>query len=326
MRRALWLDGSAAIGGMLSRVQLAVDVAISGDGHTLAVVGPGNWAGSNAQLLVMGLAAVAAPLDSRAPCVDQASSIIALPDQAVAVTFVRDDMLAVQTREPAGISFVSGSGLLWGRLDFGQPSRFDTGHAMFHFSAGAGLSCASCHAEAGDDGHVWEFEGIGPRRTQALRGGILGSEPFHWDGDMRSFDQLVHEVFAGRMNGFATSKDQSDALANWIDRQPALQVTAADSAAVERGQALFASEAVGCASCHSGPLLSNNQSFDVGTGVTVQVPSLHNVSFRTPLMHDGCAPTLAARFESCGGGDQHGHTSQLSQAEIGDLIAYVETL
>jgi hypothetical protein len=43
-------------------------------------------------------------------------------------------------------------------------------------------------------------------------------------------------------------------------------------------------------------------------------------------MHDGCAATLRDRFGACGGGDNHGHTSQLTPAELDDLIAYLESL
>ena len=73
--------------------------------------------------------------------------------------------------------------------------------------------------------------------------------------------------------------------------------------------------------------LTNNAYADVGTGARLQVPSLHGVSFRTPLMHNGCATTLADRFKpDCGGGDQHGHTSQLSASQISDLTEYLTTL
>jgi len=45
-------------------------------------------------------------------------------------------------------------------------------------------------------------------------------------------------------------------------------------------------------------------------------------------MHDGCAPTLADRFGSgsCGGGDQHGVTSNLTRAQLADLTAYLTSL
>jgi hypothetical protein len=220
------------------------------------------------------------------------------------------------------------TGTVHSHLDLNQPTRFDTGHALFHMRAGASLACASCHAEGGDDSHVWTFHGIGARRTQQLRGGILGTEPFHWNGDMRDFSMLVSEVLVGRMQGATPTVDQSDALASWIDRQPALKLTAADPAAAARGKVLFESAAVGCNSCHAGAHLTNNQSVDVGTGVTVQVPSLHDVALRSPLMHDGCAKTVRDRFTltGCGGGEKHGHISQLTPTQIDDLVAYVNVL
>ena len=45
------------------------------------------------------------------------------------------------------------------------------------------------------------------------------------------------------------------------------------------------------------------------------------------FMHNGCAATLADRFTpECGGGDNHGHTSQLNPAQQADLISYLEVL
>ena len=65
----------------------------------------------------------------------------------------------------------------------------------------------------------------------------------------------------------------------------------------------------------------------VGTGGPIKVPSLVGVGARAPYLHTGCAPTLRDRFTgSCDGGDSHGHTSQLSETELADLIAYLESL
>jgi mono/diheme cytochrome c family protein len=188
------------------------------------------------------------------------------------------------------------------------------------------MACASCHPEAGDDGQAWTFDGIGTRRTQSLRGGILGTEPLHWNGDMADFDMLMNEVFHERMQGPEVTVSQAAAVASWLDAQPRFEVTPKDSDAVERGKALFESEAVGCASCHSGPLFTDNLSADVGTGAMLQVPALRGVSFRLPLMHDGCVRTLRDRFGPCAGGDAHGRTSQLSERELDDLSAYLEIL
>jgi cytochrome c peroxidase len=63
----------------------------------------------------------------------------------------------------------------------------------------------------------------------------------------------------------------------------------------------------------------------VGTGGAFQVPPLVGVGWRTPLMHDGCATTLADRFGACSTA-QHGHIASLSATDITNLTAYLETL
>jgi len=56
-----------------------------------------------------------------------------------------------------------------------------------------------------------------------------------------------------------------------------------------------------------------------------QVPPLVGVGWRTPLMHNGCAATLADRFGVCSTAG-HGTTAQLSSANLSDLTAYLESL
>jgi CxxC motif-containing protein (DUF1111 family) len=85
-------------------------------------------------------------------------------------------------------------------------------------------------------------------------------------------------------------------------------------------------ESSGCASCHNGDLLTNNQLVNVGTGGKFKVPSLQGVGARAPFMHDGCANTLMDRFVTCGGGDLHGATSALSQTQLTDLVEYLDSL
>lgn len=145
---------------------------------------------------------------------------------------------------------------------------------------------------------------------------------------MANLNTIVREVFVDRMGGVPQSETRVDALAAWMF---ALQAPppprAANDEAALRGQRLFESEAVGCAGCHNGEKLTNNRTVDVGTGEPMQVPSLVGIAYRAPFIHTGCAATLRDRFNAeCGGGDAHGKTSQLSAAEIDDLVAYLETL
>ena len=44
-------------------------------------------------------------------------------------------------------------------------------------------------------------------------------------------------------------------------------------------------------------------------------------------MHNGCAKTLAGRFDAaCGGGDRHGKTSGMTPDEINDLVSYLQSI
>ena len=203
---------------------------------------------------------------------------------------------------------------------------FDTGHDLFHKDAGAGLACASCHPEGRDDGHTWLFADLGLRRTQTLGGGLKGTEPFHWEGDMPDFGTLTREVMGERMRGPKLDQAYSGAMLDWLDTVPAPAAAGEDADAVARGRALFEDAVVGCAGCHSGAALTDNRSYDVGTGGILQVPSLRGIASRAPFMHDGCASVLEERFTDCGGGDEHGRTSHLDGDQIADLVSYMNAL
>jgi mono/diheme cytochrome c family protein len=257
---------------------------------------------------------------------------ISVPGQATAVAFTPSGDLLVQSREPALLTRVSTPP--WGEqlpIELGGDSVRDTGHDVFHRDAGAGIACASCHGEGGDDGHTWLFSGIGARRTQAVNIGLEDTAPFHWDGTLRNLGALMEEVFVGRMGGVHQSGERLDALAGWLFAQkPPAPIVASDDPAAARGKALFESADVGCTGCHRGDSLTDNQSYDVGTGERhgerLQVPSLRGVGYRAPFIHTGCAETLRDRFDPSCGGDKHGNTAGLDDGQIDDMIAYLRSL
>jgi mono/diheme cytochrome c family protein len=235
--------------------------------------------------------------------------------------------LWVQSRNPAQLHILAtGQPSTVVNLD-GAEDRASEGHRLFHTPTAGMIACASCHAEAGDDGHVWTFDSVGSRRTQTLRGGILATAPFHWDGDMTDLSKLMQDVFVGRMSGRSVTPSQVEAIGKWLDAQPPLPKAPRDAQAAARGKALFYDAKVACSSCHSGQHFTNNRNSDVGTGKAFQVPSLVDLAWRAPYMHTGCGKTLRDRFDpACGGGDKHGVTSHLSSGQIDDLVAYLETL
>lgn len=205
---------------------------------------------------------------------------------------------------------------------------YDAGRNMFHRETQAGIACASCHPEGRDDGLVWDFQELGPRRTQVLAGDLLKRAPYHWTGDELNLPALMDDVFAVRMGGGTPTTSEHRSLGPWLQRVPApAPIAVADRDAVERGKALFEDASTLCATCHTGELMTTKAVVDVGTGGKFKVPSLVGVGARAPFIHDGCAATLADRFgAACGGGDAHGKTSQLTAAQVSDLVAYLESL
>jgi cytochrome c peroxidase len=99
---------------------------------------------------------------------------------------------------------------------------------------------------------------------------------------------------------------------------------------VERGRALFASNEVGCVSCHSGSRHTDNKKHDVGSragadrSTHFNTPSLAHLSGRGPWFHDGRYKTLRELLVASDG--KMGKTKHLSKGDLGALEAYLRTL
>jgi cytochrome c553 len=305
-------DGTVTVNQKFAGV-MPVDVAISPDGLHLAAVATGN-AFTTSLPTIFEFDGCGTP--QSAPQVS---------GQPTAVAFDPRGNLIVQTREPASLLVYAPNADSGAAITLSSDSRADTGFDIFHTQAGGMIACGSCHPEGGDDGHVWLLDGA-TRRTPSLRGTIAGTAPYHWPGDEQSMDALLTDVYTKRMSGASLDRPQMDAINGWVQNVPAPPSPSwVDSQAAARGKTLFESAAVGCATCHSGPKYTNNQTVDVGTGGKFQVPPLVGVGWRSPLFHDGCATSLGTRFGACST-PTHGSIGSLSAGDLSDLIAYLETL
>lgn len=251
-----------------------------------------------------------------------------VPGQAIAATYDADNQLIVQSREPAALYIMSADRVhVFKEIRLSDVSREDSGHAIFHSNSGGSIACASCHAEGAEDGRTWEFI-EGQRRTPSMRGTLVGTAPYHWDGQMKDVRALVDHVFSTRMSGPRVDDNHVDTLQTWLFKLPAPPKLQRPVDSVDHGRQIF--EARGCKTCHSGTTLTNNNTLDVGNGGSYQVPSLVGVAWRAPYLHNGCAKTLRDRFDGssqCGGDDRvHGNIEGLTKAEVADLATYLESL
>ena len=288
---ALGPDGSVVLNAPFPGV-LPLDVAVSPDGLAVAAVAPGN--AFTAGLDTVFVFSACGARQESTPVFTAAGTSA----QPIAVAFDGPGQLLVQTREPAELRIYEAGGSAVA-VTLSSVSREDTGHDIFHTQAGAMIACASCHPEGRDDGHVWILDNQ-RRRTPSLQGTIAGTAPYHWPGDEANLTVLTNDVYTSRMSGSVLASDQMGALTGWVQKVPAPPAPASSkTSASTRGKALFERADVGCATCHSGPKYTNNKTVDVGTGGSFQVPPLVGVGWRTPLMHDGCAATIADRFDRC---------------------------
>jgi cytochrome c peroxidase len=121
------------------------------------------------------------------------------------------------------------------------------------------------------------------------------------------------------------------------------------SPAAKRGVALFFSDRLRCSECHgsvniSGPTIfagampSDPEAFFHDTGVAqaperFRAPTLRNIAVTAPYMHDGSVATLTdvVAHYAAGGRSARPKSDRvrgftISQSEIGDLVAFLETL
>jgi YVTN family beta-propeller protein len=208
-------------------------------------------------------------------------------------------------------------------------------------SPNVGAACATCHPDGRDDGHVWMFPD-GPRQTPQLAGRMITrTGPFHWSGEFPSLRDFLDVTVRHRMGGGVVDAQMTTQLSAFIDAIPtpdnpykAAELTDAQA----RGAQVFLKAR--CNECHDGEALTNNKQANVGTFVVsgenpdieivrqngLNTPSLLGLARSAPYLHDGSAMTLKERILQTRYTDQHGKTSQLTNAEIDDLVEFLRTL
>jgi len=223
------------------------------------------------------------------------------------------------------------------------------------------IACASCHPGGDHDGRTWKNP-EGPRNTTSMVG-MSRTGPLHWSADRDEAQDFEHTIRSRLMQGgglvpgrtipaelgepMAGRSADLDALAAYCNSlEPTLSPHAAGlgklTPSADRGRVLFESAAVGCATCHAGPMYTDSRldakpfaKHDVGTGTgdpaetlgpSFDTPSLVGLYRSAPYMHDGRAATIEEVLTTANVGDKHGRTSALSKSQLDDLSAFLRSL
>jgi hypothetical protein len=252
-------------------------------------------------------------------------------DRALDVIELGDELTDDQGRPPAPVRRVT----MAPNPARSLPVATALGRMLFHSAGDAriardGRACASCHPDGRDDSLVWSTP-EGPRRSIMLAGRVQGTAPYAWSGSEEDLQVHLSMTF-DRLNGAGGLKSvELTALTAYVESlaPPRVRAVSGD-AQVKRGAELFASADVGCVSCHSGPLATDNRRHDVKSKTDADktgefnTPSLHLVGGTGPYFHDGRYKTLHDLLSATR--DDMGHTSQLSPSDLEAIEAYVRTL
>jgi len=205
------------------------------------------------------------------------------------------------------------------------------GMILFHAAQPAvsqqgALACASCHPDGRADGLSWRIDKQ-ELQTPLLAGRILGTHPYKWDGGDKDLPASLTSTMK-RLGGRGLAKDQTEALAAYLESLPEPARPTRDAQAVARGEKLFDSAELGCRSCHDGAAYTDQDKhkFTSATLPEADTPSLLGVAASAPYYHDGSAATLEALLRDRGRVHGMAEAAKLNDTQVADLVAFLETL
>ncbi|PRQ06335.1 c-type cytochrome [Enhygromyxa salina] len=221
-----------------------------------------------------------------------------------------------------------------------RPEQIERGAELFRrgrdskISADGMMACSNCHPEGRTDGLTWRL-GDSILQTPILAGRVGDTAPYKWDGQdpslSRSLRHTMERLGAGEFAGWGKtprllSDPEVDAMIAYVKSlEPPRPRKPKDPEAVARGRAVFEAEA--CNGCHAGAKLADGNQHALDTTLAqVDTPSLLGLSNSRPYYHDGSAKDLWTLLTDRGTIHEMADTSKLSDAQLQDLNAYLESL
>jgi YVTN family beta-propeller protein len=243
------------------------------------------------------------------------------------------DVLLFEPEEGGEVSIALGPRL--------EPDAVQRGRELFHDATicfQEWLSCASCHPNNGRvDGMNWDNLNDGVGNPKNLKSLVLADQtpPMMWRGVRSDVDIASAKGF--HFFGRDPEPGHVEAVQAYVRSlrpkpSPYRSRDGSLSEAAERGRRLFFDAQTGCAECHPAPLWTDLQMHNVGTRGPLDhaddfdTPGLAELYRTGPYLHDGRAADLRAMLTTDNAQDRHGVTSHLTEREIEDLVAFLESM
>jgi len=231
-----------------------------------------------------------------------------------------------------------------------EPSLARRGEFLFHDavrSFNQWYSCNTCHSDGHTNGLNFDTSNDGwqdlstaharsRKKVPTLRG-VARTGPWTWHGWQEGLVDAVTESFTKSMQGPKPTTAEVAAMVAYLGTldHPANPNRSADGSPTEaarRGETVFRSAAVGCATCHKGPEFTDGKIHVVGLEERGDVykgynpPSLVGVYDKGPYLHDGRSATLREALAGPHSPEAVLGNTPLGERELDDLVAYLESL
>ena len=194
---------------------------------------------------------------------------------------------------------------------------------------GQNFSCNSCHYDGRGDTQVWR---AGPFETWELSRPMMwleGTAPLGWGAyvnDTRTFGYTGFTSIIAKWPTSEMGEELGTFIASLTPPPKANGLTQRDgqlSAEALAGKALFDGKA-GCVGCHSGPLSTNNQTFEEGiTHGRVSTPTLVGAYRHRAWLKDGSAHSLE---EATVAAAEWAGVTDLTDADVSSITRYLREL
>jgi mono/diheme cytochrome c family protein len=201
-------------------------------------------------------------------------------------------------------------------------------------------SCHTCHYEGGGNSVTMDTlndGSSGTHKTVLPLYRLADTGPWTWHGWQTDLRAALEKSLVETMQGPAPSADDVDALAAYLTAlapppSPFREGPEPRSVEVSRGRDLFHSARAGCSECHGGPHFTSGEVHDVGLGRPgdryrgFSPPALAGTYRKTLFLHHGRATSLEQLLTGLHAPDRAAGLEPLSTEEVGDLVAYLQTL
>jgi DNA-binding beta-propeller fold protein YncE len=216
-------------------------------------------------------------------------------------------------------------------------------------------SCATCHPDGRSDALYWDLLNDGIANTKNTRSLLMSAltPPVMWRG-VRADAATAVRAGIHHIQFAEPRPEQAQAIdayllhmkaipgtrlnANMLEAPKTEDATCAKchypgvprgtlTTAARHGKVIFDGKA-GCVACHPHPTFTSMEKVDpgLGSGVPYDVPSLIEVWRTAPYLHSGDALTLRETITDFNWMQKRGRTKDLSEQELNDLLAYLESL